>query len=337
MQTRSAPRSVWRHSVLRVIVCLESLGGDADKLLKKFDLTLDQLFRAGYRVNSHVLNQMMHQCQLETGRDDFGVLAGQQAPITNSALGVAVRSSNNALEGINRFRRFAPVIESGTVFKLQRREDTHLVTIMGWEARWNTSMQDALVSSICLAVDDLTPEGARPLHITLQQSKPLNPATWHQALAESIEWDASSTSILWNSEVLMHPRLLADERTALLNDALMEPQLQQVLKSSLSHRVEAQIAAHLEDGAPTPALIANDLALGTRTLQRLLKENGTTFKEILKLLRQRYAMEKVLSSSATVSDIASQLGYEDPGAFSKAFKTWFGLSPSEYIEKKREL
>ena len=337
MQTCRTPRSVWRHSVLRVSVCLESLGGDVDKLLQKFGLTLEQLFQPGYRVPSHVLNQMMDQCQLETGRKDFGVLAGQKTPVTNSALGVSVRASKTALDGINRFIKFAPVIESSAVFKLQCLGDTHIMNIGGWDERFNTSMLDAMVSSICLAVDYLTPDGIKPLHITMQQSQPENPATWHEFLAESIEWGASTTSIAWNSAALLHPRLLADERTALLNDALMEPQLQQVLRSSLTQRVEAQMAAHLEDGAPTPELIASDLAVGTRTLQRLLKEDGTTFKEILKLLRQRYAKEKMLNSSATVSDIASQLGYEDPGVFSKAFKTWFGLSPSEYIEKERHL
>lgn len=336
MQTHSTPRSVWRHSVLRVSVCLESLGGDVDKLLQKFDLTLVQLFQPGYRVSSHVLSKMMDQCQLETGRNDFGVLAGQQTPVTNSALGVAIRASNNALEGINRFKKFAPVIESGAVFKLQRFKNTHVMTLGGWDTRFNTGVLDAMVSSICLAVDYLTPHGTKPLQITMQQSQPENPATWHEVLAESIEWEASTTSIAWNSEALLHPRLLADERTALLNDALMEPQLQAVLRNSLTQRVEAKMAAHLEDGAPTPELIANDLAIGTRTLQRLLKEDGTTFKEILKLLRQRHAKEKILDSSATISTIAAQLGYDDPNAFSKAFKAWFGHTPSEYIEKNRD-
>lgn len=320
--------------MLRICIGLESIGGDADRLLKEFDLSLDQLFQPGYRVPTNLINQMMIQCLHETQRDDFGVLVGQTTPITNSALGIAVRASKDGLEAINRFKRFAPVIESGTVLTTQRNETAHIVSIGGWEERWHPSIQDAFISSFCLAITYLLSKKNKPLYLKLQQSKPNNPAAWQDAFTESIEWDAPISSIAWSSEALLHPRLLADKKTASLNDDLMEPQLHLVLRENLSRRVKEQIAAHLHQGVPTPQTIAHDLNLGTRTLQRLLKEDGTSFKDILKLLRQQYAKEKMLNSSASITEIASQLGYEDPNTFSKAFKSWFGLSPSEYFEQE---
>ena len=146
--------------------------------------------------------------------------------------------------------------------------------------------------------------------------------------------DLPEVEIAWESKALLHPCLLEDESTALLNDALMEPQLQQVLRASLHHRVESQISQHLQAGNTTPDLIASDLNMGTRTLQRLLKEDGTSFKEILKLLRQEHA-KNLLDTREPIAQIASRLGYDDPGTFSKAFKAWFGLSPSDYLENKK--
>ena len=334
MSQGSNSRTVWRHSVLRACVALENLGYNADALLEEFDLSLNQLFEPGLRVSTDAFNLMLAQCQVETGHDDFGILSGQSVPITNSALGIAVRASANALDGINRFKKFASVIESGTVFSIKQHDDAHIVSIRGWNSQWNPAMQDALVSSLCLAVDYLTPENCKPRYVKLIQPEPTNTATWHACLSETIEWDAQEVEIAWESKALLHPRLLADESTALLNDALMEPQLQQVLRASLHHRVESQISQHLQAGNTTPDLIASDLNMGTRTLQRLLKEDGTSFKEILKLLRQEHA-KNLLDTREPIAQIASRLGYDDPGTFSKAFKAWFGLSPSDYLENKK--
>ncbi|MDG1065825.1 MAG: helix-turn-helix domain-containing protein [Luminiphilus sp.] len=330
----SNSRTVWRHSALRACVLLEELGGDVDAFLDAFDLSLNQLLTVGFRVQTNVFNLMLAQCQIETGHEDFGVLAGQTIPITNSALGVAVRASANALEGINRFKKYAPVIESGTVFTIKQHNGTHIVTIRGWNSQWNPAMQDALVSSVCLAAEHLTPKDCKPRYLKLLQTEPTNPATWYDCLSKRIEWGAQDVEIAWDSEALLHPRLLADESTALLNDALMEPQLQQVVRASLYHRVESQISQHMKSGIPTPDLVASDLSMGTRTLQRLLKEDGTSFKEILTLLRQEHA-KSLLDTREPIAQIASRLGYEDPATFSKAFKAWFGLSPSDYLADKK--
>ena len=329
-------RTVWRHSVLRACVALEDLGGDVDAFLKIFILSLNDLFKPGLRVGTDVFNRMLIQCQIETRRNDFGVLAGQSIPLTNSALGIAVRASRTALEGLNRYKKYAPVVESGTAFTLQQDKDMHVLSIFGWSEQWNSVMQDTLVSSICLGVDYLTPKDCKPRYLQLRQTKPANPEPWYEALAEPIEWGAPEVRIAWDSEALMQPRLLADESTALLNDALMEPQLQQVIRAGLHHRVEAQIYHHLKAGSPTPESIAQDLNMGTRTLQRLLKEDGTSFKEILKQLRQEHA-KYMLDASEPIAKVAFSLGYDDPGAFSKAFKAWFGLSPSDYLAKEKRL
>ena len=328
-------RTVWRHSVLRACAALQDLGGDVDAFLKTFDLSLKDLFQPGLRVPTDVFNRMLVQCQIETGRNDFGVLAGQSVPVTNSALGIAVRASRTALEGINRYKKYASVIESGTEFKVHKDEDTHLLKILGWSEQWDPVMQDTLVSSICLAITHLTPPNSKPRFISLRQAKPANPEPWYAVLAERIEWGAPEVLIAWNSAALMQPRLLADESTALLNDALMEPQLQQVVRAGLHHRVETQISLHLETGSPSPELIAHELHMGTRTLQRLLKEDGTSFSEILKQLRQEHA-KNMLNAAEPIAKVASSLGYDDPSAFSKAFKAWFGLSPSHYLDKQKK-
>jgi len=44
----------------------------------------------------------------------------------------------------------------------------------------------------------------------------------------------------------------------------------------------------------------------------------------------------MLNAAEPIAKVASSLGYDDPSAFSKAFKAWFGLSPSHYLDKQKK-
>ena len=63
------------------------------------------------------------------------------------------------------------------------------------------------------------------------------------------------------------------------------------------------------------------------------QETGQTFKEYLTELRIQKAKELLRSTPERATDIAYQVGYNDPHYFSAAFKKKTGLSPTEYRQK----
>ncbi|CAH0992479.1 hypothetical protein SIN8267_02605 [Sinobacterium norvegicum] len=72
------------------------------------------------------------------------------------------------------------------------------------------------------------------------------------------------------------------------------------------------------------------LGVSSRTLQRRLLAQGTSYNAFVDgLLKQRMA-SLVLSSGDSFTDIAQLLGYSTPGHFSRAFKKLTGMSPREY-------
>ena len=97
-------------------------------------------------------------------------------------------------------------------------------------------------------------------------------------------------------------------------------------------QVNRQIALRLPDGPPDQETIANDLAMSVRTLHRRLKEEGTTFNELLTQLRQSLAQRMLSDGNRSISEVAFNLGYSDHSAFSRAFKGWFGQSPNDYAK-----
>jgi AraC-like DNA-binding protein len=67
--------------------------------------------------------------------------------------------------------------------------------------------------------------------------------------------------------------------------------------------------------------------MSARTLQRQLGREGTTFAALLTELRREMAPSLLRDGRHGVSEVAFLLGYEDPSAFRRAFKRWFGRSP----------
>ncbi len=69
---------------------------------------------------------------------------------------------------------------------------------------------------------------------------------------------------------------------------------------------------------------------------RLFKrEMGESPHSYLSALRARRAAQLLLHSESSINCIGSDVGWEDPGYFSRRFRHHFGVSPSEYRQKYR--
>ena len=75
--------------------------------------------------------------------------------------------------------------------------------------------------------------------------------------------------------------------------------------------------------------IAKLMRIGTSELQHKLKSKATTFKAVLDATRKELALSYVKDRHTTVNEITYLLGYSDPANFSRAYRRWTGVSPTE--------
>ena len=86
-----------------------------------------------------------------------------------------------------------------------------------------------------------------------------------------------------------------------------------------------------EKGLPTVNFIASQLFLSPRYLSDLLKqETGKTALELIHLYVISEAKNLLLAGDRSISEIAYQLGFENPPYFSRLFRTEVGMSPKQY-------
>jgi AraC-like DNA-binding protein len=95
-------------------------------------------------------------------------------------------------------------------------------------------------------------------------------------------------------------------------------------------RIRGVIAERLRGQRPTVEAVSRELATSRRALQRLLKDNGTSFRRLLDEVRNEHARAYLRAASFNDAEIAFLLGFEDPNSFYRAFRSWNGAPPSEF-------
>jgi AraC-like DNA-binding protein len=95
-------------------------------------------------------------------------------------------------------------------------------------------------------------------------------------------------------------------------------------------QVRSAIARRLPGQRPTVDVVARDVAMSGRSLQRLLREHGTSFRELLDDVRHEYARGYLGASSFSDAEVAFLLGFGDPASFYRAFRAWTGMSPGHF-------
>ena len=101
-------------------------------------------------------------------------------------------------------------------------------------------------------------------------------------------------------------------------------------KEGISDAVRQSLISMARPELPDAAQVAENLHLGLRTLQRKLKEEGTSFRKLANEVREEMAIHHLKNSDLQIAEIAYMLGYAEPAAFVRSFKRWKGLTPGAF-------
>ncbi|MBC7762274.1 MAG: AraC family transcriptional regulator [Candidatus Saccharibacteria bacterium] len=120
-----------------------------------------------------------------------------------------------------------------------------------------------------------------------------------------------------------------------VNEAMwqsFEPQLRRRLAelqsgASAADRVRSALVELLPTGDASMLGVARELTTSTRSLQRQLKTDGTSFQDVLNRTREALARHYLTQGSMSTEEIAFLIGYDDPRSFYRAFRSWTGLTP----------
>jgi AraC-like DNA-binding protein len=79
--------------------------------------------------------------------------------------------------------------------------------------------------------------------------------------------------------------------------------------------------------------VARALEMSRRTLQRKLAVQGTSFRQLLDTTRHDLAQRFIEDPGQSIGEITFELGFARQSAFSRAFRRWTGMTPSDYRQR----
>lgn len=108
-----------------------------------------------------------------------------------------------------------------------------------------------------------------------------------------------------------------------------------MLRSGVSEAVGQLVRRLLPTGVLDLELVAAQLALHPRTLQRRLAEEGTSFASVVDQTRRRTAETYLRDTDMGLGHLAHELGYTEQSVLTRASRRWFGTSPLAYRKQAR--
>lgn len=134
--------------------------------------------------------------------------------------------------------------------------------------------------------------------------------------------------------------LRAVETRQVVHNTIAKQRLGERLRAAQSTDIAAAlnfVAGHFDEQLDVPALAAA-ACLSPKHFSRKFKTAlQLTPMEYLRRYRLRHAQDMLMSSDATVSQIAWRCGFTDPAHFSRAFKLQYGVSPLSFRHSFRSL
>jgi AraC-like DNA-binding protein len=174
----------------------------------------------------------------------------------------------------------------------------------------------------------------RPKQVCFRHQKPRNDAYYKRCFGVPIVFDSEFDGFYLSSGDLELPMPRKDER---VHSALSEYAdiLTRDDKQDLCDQIKAAIRKLLPQGQCSIQAIASLMACDKRSLQRTLKQEGTSYQLLLDEVRFTMAQEHLRDSSMPLTNLAVLLGYTDVSSFSRAFKQQFGQSPSAWRKQNK--
>ena len=314
--------SLWIH--------LEEYGIDPAPLFKKHGVMARAPFDPNTRVSSVKLDRIMAEAAELSGDPVFGLKEAKYfLPSHLGPLGFAWLASTSLQSAFERLQRYIHVLHEKIEVSVFEEPRALVVSMHVNAESANRFERDISILGILVKMSRfIAGEGWNPLKITISHPAPVDTSYFFQLFRCPVEFDAQLNSIHIDGQQAVEHLTGSNKQMAQLNDHMVIRYLAAQSKDDIVSQVKAIILEHLGEGGICESVVAQDLHMSTRNLNRKLNAANTTFKTLLLETRSELASQYINDPGLTLTEITYMLGFSEISSFSRAYKRWTGQSPS---------
>ena len=312
---------------------------DIPKLLQFTQLSTQQFMQEDTRLTAQQQIQILHNALYLSEHLDFGLRLGQRlTPSTHGAMGFLANNSANLLIALKAFQTFLPTRISFARLELQINAD-----IVNCSVRFDIALSPTVrrvLSETCAVIFHecaafIVGRPVTEVSLYFSHTEPSYSDCYADYLPGVYSFTANDLMVKIPLSVCETPNASANQEGYLLamqQCELMLAQLNRQTQSELYQIQKVMLSHPLSDLNETS--VAAALFVSKRTLTRKLKQHDLSFREIRDNILSQQASSYLRDSELSVEAIASLLNYHDSANFRRAFKRWFGMTPSDYRKEQ---
>jgi AraC-like DNA-binding protein len=318
-------------------------GGDARALAERYGLPADAHERRDVDVSLETLDALGNAAAERAGDPNLGFHLALRLPQGSYGLLEYIgRSSATVRAAGERFIRYSGLLNALVSFSFDARGDDVALSqrIKGHPTCVGRHAGEMFVALVVRYLRELTGNAFAPKEIGFAHAAPPDITELAEYFRAPFVWDQGENRVVLPGALLDRPVVSGDATVF----ALLDKEAQEILaarapplEDDMMEKLRGAIRRALDDGQPDLAQIAKAVHMSPRTIQRRLKEQKTSFQDVLDSVRRDLAEGHMKNARLTLGDVAYLLGFSEISAFTRAFKRWTGMTPTAWRDRSNRL
>ncbi|MFT3805210.1 MAG: AraC family transcriptional regulator ligand-binding domain-containing protein [Burkholderiaceae bacterium] len=316
---------------------LRSAGTSPDEVLRATGIDPERFKETDFAITPQQYERLLAHVLRVTGRSDIGFEWGRRVKLnSHGLLGYAMLSYATLDQGLRQCARYYSLLTPLFRMIYQRRGNDAEIILRPVQPMGKLLLE---VSLEILAVSTylqckpplLGPDCACDIHLSIPP--PPHACRYRELAPACVHFDASPVPEVrlvlgnWNLDA---PLPMANEHAVRTAEELCDALLQARGEPGNWTAWVVMMLDQARNSRPTLAALARLRGLSPRTLDRHLRNEGSSFRDLAIDVRNARARRLLADGGLPVSEIAYRLGFTDVANFSRAFRKANGVSPSDF-------
>lgn len=328
------PNSIPISQIHPIMKILALQGYDVDAFCKYASFDADLIHCAEARISGEEFERIIEATSAITRDEAFGLHLGQNLEISDlGVLGYVMMHSNTISQALEAYQRYNVTVCSAYNMDWKYEGDDVLIqfNIGDYFRLTSRHCMEEMASSLYHMMIKLCcrPIPVKSIHFTHAFPSDISAhmAVW------GIEpcFGSGTNHIRLSKEIMEYPIMFSDSQLLGMFETVAEETRNKLLQGHMfSDQLYKWITQCIPSFIPTLKDTAKAFNLSVRTVQTKLKQENTSYSQLLSRVRMELAIRYLSNPEYTVAEVAYLLHYSEPSAFQSAFKKWTGVTPGQY-------
>lgn len=312
---------------------VKGLNGDVEALYSRFDIAQDIETRTDSYISFATLVELLEYSAKELDCPDFGIQFSKiEALASLGPVAVLARNSNTVEAAVRSVNEYIHLLTPALSVTYEQKNTEEILRHRFWlqdtEGHQTRQFAEYFVGKGQLLIQMLTQSTAVAERIYFPHSRLGSQSLYQHHFNCEVLFDQELFCTDIHSSIMQQAISHVDRETARIAKAYLSEHYanrQVDLKDSTTQ----MIARLLPTGHCNLALVAEQLGVHPRTLQRRLSKENLAFEDLVDEIRRSQAKKFLSEPHIHLTKIVGLLGYSDQSTLNRSCKRWFDMTPRE--------